>query len=782
MIKTKKQMFIVIGAFLLTILLGTVTYAFFNYTRTGTANTIKTGRIAFNSDQGTAINLTNMFPIDVTNGIPDDNTKVGTVTIHVTGDTTYNEGVEYLVSAVNVTNTVGSKKLPISIDVVVTSNTNNDPATTLGTQDDDYFTNRDSAITSIYKVLARDTINANDQLVVGYIKSGVTGVDGNIVIRAYLDKARIAISDTYDGNETDNMGTTNEWVGDRTIFTTTEWNSLQQNGVSFKVKVEANEGIWVDEAIKSLYSIMRRNAVMDNINSTYVDNETPGINFKQVASESNGIGIYMHAGTENDTYPVVYYRGAVDDNNVMFAGKCWKAVRSTETGGVKLIYSEEKSTLVTYENNIPLDDTDINYTNDSNYPCSYDSETKKWSTSIHDYYTAGAFTFHVKEAGNYSISYELQPSSGTSISIYKNGVSLHVAGAGATGLFYIENINTSDEIRISFSRILNGDDNIVLQINKSTGNREAKQICEGNNSSGIELSSFNNESRSLSSNGYMYGSVYSGIAGYPVSGAYFSTDFSFDGTNYKLVNPTTLAANPALSGHYTCNSTDLDGECGTIRYYYEVYGTSGPNRYVELTNGDGIEEAIEKMHKNENNSVIKNKVDTWYQANLLSYTNKLEDTIWCNDRSIYQLGTFNPNGGNYELLYYMAYKRVSDGTPSLACSNKRDSFTVNNSNGNEALDYPVGLLTVDERMLMGGNSYINNGWTLSPAGLYAEMSDGRLVKQYVFSKSNSNGVLVADVKSYNGHFAISPSVSLKPGTLVISGTGSLVDPYIIEDN
>ena len=97
MIKSKKQSLIVIGVFTLVLMLGTVTYAFFNYTRTGTANTIKTGRISFNSEQGTSINLTNMFPIDVTNGIPDDATKVGTVTIHVTGDTTYAEGVEYLV-------------------------------------------------------------------------------------------------------------------------------------------------------------------------------------------------------------------------------------------------------------------------------------------------------------------------------------------------------------------------------------------------------------------------------------------------------------------------------------------------------------------------------------------------------------------------------------------------------------------------------------------------------------------------------------------------------------
>ena len=50
MIKTKKQMFALIGSFLLVIMLGTVTYAFFNYTRTGAMNVIQVGRISFVSE------------------------------------------------------------------------------------------------------------------------------------------------------------------------------------------------------------------------------------------------------------------------------------------------------------------------------------------------------------------------------------------------------------------------------------------------------------------------------------------------------------------------------------------------------------------------------------------------------------------------------------------------------------------------------------------------------------------------------------------------------------
>ena len=249
MIKSKKQMYIVIGVFTLVMMLGTVTYAFFNYTRTGTANTIRTGRVAFNSSQGQAINLTNIFPIDVSEGIPNDATKVGSVTINVTGDTTYNDGIEYLISAVNVSNSVGSKKLPISIDVSYTAN---GTGKTIGEEDNDYFTNRNSTLTSIYHVLAKDTITEDGDLIVGYIKSGQTGIDGNIVIKAFIDKDEVAISDTYNGPEATpnaNMGTTSEWVNNRTVFTTTEWNSLQTTGVSFQIKVEANEGIWVDEPV-----------------------------------------------------------------------------------------------------------------------------------------------------------------------------------------------------------------------------------------------------------------------------------------------------------------------------------------------------------------------------------------------------------------------------------------------------------------------------------------------------------------------------------------------------
>ena len=46
----------------------------------------------------------------------------------------------------------------------------------------------------------------------------------------------------YNGN-----GTTNEWVNERTVYTTEEWNSFATTPISFKIRAESNEGIWVEE-------------------------------------------------------------------------------------------------------------------------------------------------------------------------------------------------------------------------------------------------------------------------------------------------------------------------------------------------------------------------------------------------------------------------------------------------------------------------------------------------------------------------------------------------------
>ena len=69
---------------------------------------------------------------------------------------------------------------------------------------------------------------------------------------------------------------------------------------------------------------------------------TTQIDFSQTSKQSNTNGIYMTTNTESGK-PVYYYRGNVDNNYVLFANKCWRIIRTTETGGVKLILDDPNS-------------------------------------------------------------------------------------------------------------------------------------------------------------------------------------------------------------------------------------------------------------------------------------------------------------------------------------------------------------------------------------------------------------------------------------------------------
>ena len=929
---SKKILLSTIGIAVLIVVVTGVTFAFFNYTRTGSRNVIKVGRIYFNTHQNGTINLSNLFPIDPEEtGIMNDDTKVGTIEIEITGDTDYSEGIEYLVSSVdsNIYTSTG-KIVPISLDIAVDS---------LGTPTANYFTVRENTNTSIYKKLVGDTLVGDQMLLVGYIVPNTTsgtieGIDGSITIKAYLDKNNILISDTYDGTESDNMGTTNSMAQGKTVITTTEWNALQSTGVSFKVKVEANEGIWVTGSLEEImrtknYSTTLNRGIRDNESSEFVSAQS-GINFGAISSDNNGKGIYMRAGTQNDDYPIVYYRGAVTDNNVIFANKCWKAVRTTDTGGVKLVYNGETGNvygngvnieLSSYANvnkvtdvadvsesftfdssdstwNIELtgsSNTEFEFTvpsgnnynlvmtgtsgsscggimtfykdgstvtsatkgggNAMNLTYSYGSLTssnkikmtysgsssatcpitfkikmeqnssalsnnqytlvtngistsKKWTFdgNLKTWYTivpnssSTKITFGVVNDGNYAIKYTA--TSGP-ISIKKNGVILS-SSAGTDKVIELGNITSSDVLsfeyqymgpgstRVEFSLL--SQENIGLGCENS-GNETQVTLNLG----GIDTNTFSFSETSLyrspAYNGYMYGTVYNYNWLNWTSGAKFGSSFTWDGTNYKLVDASETT--PNATHHYSCNSTDANANCNELRYVHYWNGSSNLNSsayYITLQNGENVDDALKKMQMNTNDSNIKDKIDIWYENSMTSYTNKLEDTIWCNDRSIgnYNNNGWIANGGDLSInLYYGAHERSNlasntsmvKNQPSLVCTNKNDRFTVHNQNGNMALDYPAAMLTEDEIVLAGGVVNSNNSntsfylytgnyyWTLSPsifdgdgyASGFVVYGDGYF---YPTSVDNSYG--------------LRPSISIKPGLPVVKGTGIASDPYVIE--
>ena len=274
-------------------------------------------------------------------------------------------------------------------------------------------------------------------------------------------------------------------------------------------------------------------------------------------------------------------------------------------------------------------------------------------------------------------------------------------------------------------------------------------------------------------------------------GFVYGNDVSWDGTNYTLVDTiksnggwSTDRTNLATKYHYTC--LDTDGVCTSV-YYIHYFGNSSTIYYLTLKDGKNIEVAKDEMFTNDKNSTssdIKQQVDSWYAANMTEYTDKLEDTIWCNDRTFYSGTLKSKDTSSTSNSYFGGYGRngTSPYKPSVTCPEPtRDGFTVNQeTGGNGLLKYPVGLLTADELTLAGhgwsgysGSGYLRTGqyyWSLSPLYFYLNYANGFLVGSSGslgnYSVTNSGGVR--------------PSVSLAPGTKSIDGEGTPESPYIVE--
>jgi len=63
--------------------------------------------------------------------------------------------------------------------------------------------------------------------------------------------------------------------------------------------------------------------------------------FTDTAANQGQAGVYPRKGTSNDAYPIYYYRGAYGEvnNNLIFNNYCWKIVRTTSTGSIRIIYN-----------------------------------------------------------------------------------------------------------------------------------------------------------------------------------------------------------------------------------------------------------------------------------------------------------------------------------------------------------------------------------------------------------------------------------------------------------
>ena len=186
----------------------------------------------------------------------------------------------------------------------------------------------------------------------------------------------------------------------------------------------------------------------------------------------------------------------------------------------------------------------------------------------------------------------------------------------------------------------------------------------------------------------------------------------------------------------------------------------------------------EEIVKNEIDSNAKSFLDNWYKNNLLEYDSYIANNGFCNDRSIYSGDGYSKNNPTY----YGAYSRQTNLSPSYKCPNAQsDLFTTSNSNiGNNALTYPIGILTVDEISFAGYSSeklntlnYMYSSewtWTMTPY-----VSSGLSSANY-----SNQGYIGENWVMCN--FTVRPVISLKSTTEISGGIGTINDPFVVKTN
>ena len=140
-------------------------------------------------------------------------------------------------------------------------------------------------------------------------------------------------------------------------------------------------------------------------------------------ANGNGVNKYKENGVG-----VYYYRGQVNNNNVIWADKCWKIVRTTFTGGIKMIYNGLPTTVdgakqcnatgTDSQITVNMDGTNVNtFKFNNNYTSPADVGYMYGARIEYNDMSAGstAFTFsnNVSRNGN---TYTLDTSTGQSIS------------------------------------------------------------------------------------------------------------------------------------------------------------------------------------------------------------------------------------------------------------------------------------------------------------------------------------------------------------------------------
>ena len=431
----------------------------------------------------------------------------------------------------------------------------------------------------------------------------------------------------------------------------------------------------------------------------------------------------------------VYFNKCADKRNVIFGGYCWQMIRTTETGGLKMIYNGE-----------PEDGKCENTRGNHKGIAGQDASEQALNS---EYLYGDSFEYDISNNEYHLIDTEAAT---WSDSTYQN----------LLGKFTCKNMSGTCTTMY----------NVNSFISEVKAKTTAYKIGDTNYAQ-IGTSSFNPNSKSIAMTGYKFNKVYDYITTYdsnsaPDYGTLKGNDVSYSNGEYTLlpaVGESELSTLLDATNHYTCNNTT--GSCTKVRYYYYLY------YYIELEGGKKVQDVLNEMlyadDVNKYNSSMKGVIDSWYAQNLIGLTNMLEDSVFCNDRNITSLAGWNPNGGNYSSrAQFKGYNMMS----SLVCQNDTDQFSI--ANPKAKLTYPIALLSSEELVSMNEVELLETGKT------WLSLTPISYTPGHIMRSVSTDGTIQPTGVSGVPASGVRPVVSLKSYARISSGTGSTTDPWIVE--
>ena len=433
----------------------------------------------------------------------------------------------------------------------------------------------------------------------------------------------------------------------------------------------------------------------------------------------------------------VYFNKCADKRNIKFAGYCWQMIRTTETGGIKMVYNGEpvdgkcESTRGDHKGIVGADGSTQTLNAEYLYGSSFTYDTSTNEFTLIDTTTA---TWSDSTYENLLGKFTCKNTTGTCTTLYNvNG-------------YYINTIAYTSSYTI-------GDTNYA-------------QIGE---------SAFNANYNSPAMVGYMFNKVYNNKSGASTSGSLMGNDVSYSNGTYTLLpanGESTLGTTKDATHHYTCNTTS--STCNKVRYYY--YN----NYYILLDGAENIQAAVNEMLYNKDvntyNSSIKGIIDSWYAQNLSSKTNMLEDTVYCNARVMSNQAT---NGWNKDgsLSTYMDFKNYNLNN-DLSCINITDQFAV--SNNKAKLTYPVSLATHEELYTLTNNNSSTYYDVLTKTNTWWWGLSPNYFSNYNASVRDvdSNGNVSNSRLVYNNR-GVRLVVTLSTSAVISEGSGTEANPWVV---